>query len=147
MDRVFVNDEWRDRFPTTTVQNLVAPSSDHSAIYFQIRIWRPVVRRARFRFENSWLREKRCSEIVRECWQQNQNNSIEYIIDLCARQLKVWGDQLSKSFKEKLSQCRERMDRFRGGADLFSLQCYTEAMKEHSKLLWQQEDFWRQRAK
>lgn len=69
LDRVFVSDDWRDRFPTNTVQNLIAPSSDHSALYLQIRIWTPVARRSHFRFENSWLREKRCSEIVRECWQ------------------------------------------------------------------------------
>lgn len=53
---------------TNSVKNLVAPTSDHSALYFQIKIWRLVARRSRFRFENSWLREKRCSEIMMDCW-------------------------------------------------------------------------------
>lgn len=39
------------------------------------------------------------------------------------------------------------MNRFRGGLDAFSRQCYTEVMKEYSKVLSQQEDFWKQRAK
>lgn len=67
LDRVFVNDRWRDQFPLCKVQNLVAPTSDHSALYFQVQVWRPATRRVRFRFENSWLREKRCGEIVNEC--------------------------------------------------------------------------------
>lgn len=38
------------------------------------------------------------------------------------------------------------MNRFRGASYVFSVQCYNEAI-EYSKLLSQQEDFWRQRAK
>lgn len=147
MDRVFVSDGWRELFPNNSVQNTVAPSSDHSALFFQIQIWRPIPRRTRFRFENAWLREKRCSEIVHDCWQQSRDNSIEKRINLCAKELKAWGDRLSKKFKESLSKCRERMNRFRGGMDAFSQQCFKEAMKEYSKLLSQQEDFWKQRAK
>lgn len=147
LDRVFVCERWRDGFPTNKVQNLVAPTSDHSAIYFQVQIWKPVPCRVRFRFENSWLREKRCSEIVKDCWHQSRDCNIKERIDLCAKELKAWGERLSKKFKENLSKCRDRMNRFRGGTDLFSQQCYTEAMKEYSKLLSQLEDFWKQRAK
>lgn len=42
LDRVFVSDEWRNQFPVNKVQNLVAPSSDHSAIYFQVQVWKPI---------------------------------------------------------------------------------------------------------
>lgn len=89
LDRVFVNNDWRVRFPSSCVHNLVASSSDHSALYLQINIWRPVTRRSRFRFENSWLRERRCSEIVQECWQQSPNRSVKERIELCAQELKT----------------------------------------------------------
>lgn len=147
LDRVFVCDRWRDCFQTSTVHNLVAPTSDHSALFFHVQVWRPVTRRAQFRFETSWLRERRCSEIVEDCWQQSRDISIEFRIDLCARELKAWGDRLVKRFEENLGKCRERMNHFRGGVDAFSQQCYAEALKYYTKLLSQQEDFWKQRAK
>lgn len=93
------------------VQNLVAPTSDHSALFFQIQVWQPVTRKMCFRFENSWLREKRCSEIVKECWHRSKGGNIGEIIDLCAQELKAWGERLSKKFKESLSKCRERMNK------------------------------------
>lgn len=42
LDRVFVNEGWRSMFPTNRVQNLVAPSSNHSALFLQVSVWRPV---------------------------------------------------------------------------------------------------------
>lgn len=48
LDRVFVNEGWKLLFPTNKVQNLIAPSSDHSAIFLQVGVWRPISRRYRF---------------------------------------------------------------------------------------------------
>lgn len=72
LDRVFVNEDWRGKFAVHKVQNLVAPTSDHSAIFLQLSTWRPVPCGYHFRFENSWLREDRCSYIVATCWEQNK---------------------------------------------------------------------------
>lgn len=49
----------------------------------------------------------------------------------------MWGERVSKNFKEKVAQCRGRMERFRDGTDSFSVQCYREASKESSILLSQ----------
>lgn len=99
LDRVFVSDEWRNRFPMNKMQNLVAPSSDHSAIYFQVQMWRPITRRARFRFENSWLRERRCSEIVKDCWECTREASVEKRIATVLVNLKLGGIGCQKSLK------------------------------------------------
>lgn len=147
LDRVFVNEEWQRLFPTNKVQNLIAPTSDHSAIFLQVSVWRQVPNGYRFRFENSWLKEERCSEIVADCWAKNEGRDIADKIESCATSLKVWGERVAKNFKEKLNGCRGRMERFRSGTDSFSVQCYKEATKEYSILLSQQEDFWKQRAK
>ncbi|KAL8147586.1 hypothetical protein AgCh_005052 [Apium graveolens] len=76
------------------------PLEDHSALFFQVQVWRHVTRRARFRFENSWLRERRYSEIVEDCWQNSRGSSVELRIDLCARELKAWGDRKLLSQQE-----------------------------------------------
>lgn len=52
-----------------------------------------------------------------------------------------------RDFKNRLKRSRERMYRFRGLSDSFSLQCLREAEAEYSMILAHQEDFWKQRAK
>lgn len=51
LDRVCVNDAWRGLFPSNKVLNLISPTSDHSALFLQISVWRPVQGGFRFRFE------------------------------------------------------------------------------------------------
>lgn len=75
-----------------------------------------------FRFENYWLKEERFSEIVMECWKKYENLSITERIDYCAQDLKAWGEILSKSFKNRLKRCGERMNHFQGFNDVFSMQ-------------------------
>lgn len=104
-------------------------------------VWRPVPRAFRFRFKNSWLKEERCSEIVAECWQSNEGEELADKINKCAIRLKEWGDKMARRFKEKLGNCRKRMDQFRDRDDSFSVQCYHEAAKEYAKLLQQEEIF------
>lgn len=147
LDRVCVNNDWMEMFPSSKVTNLIAPTSDHSTIFLQITVWRQIPRGFRFRFENSWLREEGCGTVVETVWKKNGGNSFTQKLDMCARELRLWGDRLGKNFKEKLDQNRVRMNQYRGRTDAFSVQCYNDSVREYSKLLSQQEDFWRQRAK
>lgn len=147
LDRVFVNEDWRFLFPTNKVQNLIAPTSDHSSLFLQVSVWRPRTRGYRFRFENCWLREEGCSDIVMESWKKIENVDIRRRIEMCGTELKKWGDKLVQDFKHRLRKCRDTMDRFCGLRDQFSIQCFREAEAEYSKILGQQEIFWKQRAK
>lgn len=63
----------------------------------------------RFRFENCWLREKRCSDIVLESWTKTENLELQQRIGICAIELKNWGGRLVKDFKDRLRRSRERI--------------------------------------
>lgn len=80
----FVHEECRGIFPMNKVRNLVAPSSDHSAIILQVSVWRETPRGFRFRFENSWLKEDRYSEIVDKCWQRYGEMAIGEKKQMCS---------------------------------------------------------------
>ncbi|KAL8099132.1 hypothetical protein AgCh_031712 [Apium graveolens] len=147
VDRVCVNDSWRSLFPLNKVVNLIAPTSDHSAIYQHVHVWRPVQRGCRFRFENAWLREEGCGKVVEDCWKNNGHFDIFQKLEVCANELTSWGKKMVSQFEERIKQCRQRMDRFKGHSDAFSVQCYREAMENYEKILAQQDDFWKQRAK
>ncbi|XP_074342053.1 uncharacterized protein LOC141679451 [Apium graveolens] len=147
LDRVFVNEGCKSLFPTNKVYNLIAPSSDHSAIFLQVSVWRPVARNYKFRFENCWLRESRCSDIVAESWRRTEGLNMEQRIEVCGFELKKWGDTLVKDFQKRLQRVRETLERFRGLYDAYSVQCLREAETEYAKILVQKEDFWKQRVK
>lgn len=66
---------------------------------------------------------------------------------MCGIELKKWGEKVIQGFKHKLRRCRETMDRFCGLRDQFAVQCFREAEAKYSKILSQQELFWKQRAK
>lgn len=121
LDRVCVNDSWRSLFPLHKVVNLIAPTSDHSAIYLQVHVWRPVQRGCRFRFENAWLREEGCGKVVEDCWKNNGHLDIFQKIEVCANELTSWGKKMVSQFEERIKQCRQRMDRFKGHSDAFSV--------------------------
>lgn len=147
LDRACATDEWVNMFPTSKLTNLIAPTSDHSAIHLQISVWRQIPRGFRFRFENSWLREEGCNIVVDKVWKQTRGKIFYEKLDECARDLRTWGKRLGINFKDQIAQSRKRMAQYRGRSDAFSVQCYNDSLKEYSKLLAQQEDFWRQRAK
>lgn len=49
LDRACATDNWLNMFQSYKLINLVAPTSDHSAILLQISVWRQIPRGFRFR--------------------------------------------------------------------------------------------------
>ena len=63
LDRAMANQEWSILFNATYVFNLETLTSDHSALFLDF-MEKPKIRKRRFRFENAWLKEAECREIV-----------------------------------------------------------------------------------
>lgn len=59
----------------------------------------------------------------------------------------IMGKKFGMNCKEKIAQSRRRMNQYHEKIDEFSTQCYDNSLKQYYKLLAQQEDFWKQRAK
>lgn len=70
---------------------------------------------------------------------KTENDPIGQIIEVCAMELKRWGERLIKDFKHRLQKCRDKMDRVRGLRDPFSIWCLgeAEAKAKYSKILAQ----------
>lgn len=64
LDRILVSDSWLNLFDNAKATSFEASSSDH----LPLAMWpnpKPSVRRVKqFRFENVWIRESRCREII-----------------------------------------------------------------------------------
>ncbi|XP_024039536.1 uncharacterized protein LOC112098144 [Citrus clementina] len=76
LDRALASNSWIHFFPRAKVISLEASCSDHLPIFLDPA---PVVRTPRvkkFHFENIWLRESDCVEVVKDSWASSISVSI-----------------------------------------------------------------------
>lgn len=69
LDRVLANTQWLSVFHMAKVYNMEGSPSDHSPL---LLIPEHLIRgnkRRHFRFENAWLTEAMCSQIIKNCWE------------------------------------------------------------------------------
>nr|POE55075.1 hypothetical protein CFP56_26656 [Quercus suber] len=123
LDRAVATTDWIDKFPATKVAHLECGSSDHKPLIIrlkeiQIKQQRP------WRFEQMWLEDTGCSEVVDLAWKRNFPGNpiaqVEEKIKECQVKLKQWSrvsfGSINRSLKEKkqlLKQAKQRA--IRGG--------------------------------
>jgi hypothetical protein len=73
VDRVFVNADWNQLFPNSSVSSLTRYLSDHVRIIVSISTHIP--RPANFRFENSWTYIPSCGPLIQNSWNSAQDHS------------------------------------------------------------------------
>lgn len=82
------NQAWFELFPEASLENLVAPASDHYPILLnRTPVVRPHLTKRSFRFENAWKLEPGFDYMVNECWQTTSEDDI-----LPRQKTFCWGD-------------------------------------------------------
>ncbi|KAH9790374.1 reverse transcriptase domain-containing protein [Citrus sinensis] len=148
LDRAFASSSWRDKFPNAQVQSIEADSSDHLPIFLDpIHNFHPASRVSRFRFENLWLREADCEQIVRCSWDDTTDLLIQQKLSVCGSKLMNWGGHMVRDFRSRLKEYKTRMRTLRGRRDTEGLMEFTEVRKRYNELLHSHGIFWKQRAK
>ena len=74
LDRAVATVEWIEMFPTTKVQHLECGSLDHKPILILPK-GIPKRRREPWRFEQMWLEDPRCKEVVVSAWERSVGGS------------------------------------------------------------------------
>lgn len=144
LDRGMANNEWMNWFPRE-VRVLEVSTSDHLPLYICLnrQVYRP--RERRFRFENSWIKESDCRNIIHQCWNmEGLDDIVEKMVRCCAK-LEEGG--LLKELKAKMEVCRKDMRKFRSRRDSKGVLQYNRVRWEYLCLLEKQEIYWKQRAK
>lgn len=121
--------------------------SDHSPIFLDPKVIDVPRRKKRFRFENAWLSEPLCLQIVKDNWDFNKDDSITHKVQQCGEQLEIWGREVTGCFSKTLKVCKAQMKQHRNGRDEHAIQSYNEAKNQLHLILDQREIFWRQRSK
>ncbi|XP_074350142.1 uncharacterized protein LOC141689683 [Apium graveolens] len=87
LDRGFATQAWKDLFPDAEVNVLEMTTSDHIPSYLHLNKKIYVPKDRRFMFENTWLHEKECVNVVRRSWEFTHGRSIMDKLTYCGLQL------------------------------------------------------------
>ncbi|XP_060962336.1 uncharacterized protein LOC133032418 [Cannabis sativa] len=129
LNRALVTHGWNDLFPDARLQNLEISASDHCPILLNLNLFRKVVSLKKFRFENAWVREPMCHQIVHDNWDVHESNSLSSKIKCCSTALAEWG----KDITGHKTQHKEAQNR------LFEVLAQKEVFwKQRSKQMWLQ---------
>ncbi|XP_074352278.1 uncharacterized protein LOC141691438 [Apium graveolens] len=110
LDRGWANNLWRSMFPMAEVQVLEVATSDHLPLFLNLQRQVFEVKERRFRFENSWVKEKDCREIVKQSWRGNDSQDLMTKIIMCCNRLQEWGERIKNDegeWKETTEEIQE----------------------------------------
>ncbi|XP_074351494.1 uncharacterized protein LOC141690607 [Apium graveolens] len=147
LDKGLANRAWSDLFPQEEVQVMEMATSDHLPLYLHLhkKVFQPNGRR--FRFKNSWLREKECEIVINNGWNEALASEIMENIKLCGLKLQEWGGGLANEYKQQGRVFRAKLRKLRSHRDSLGINMYNEVRWQYMNLLEKQEVYWRQRAK
>ncbi|XP_019194790.1 PREDICTED: uncharacterized protein LOC109188615 [Ipomoea nil] len=87
LDRILASESWLDLFEGARAQSLPTLYSDHLPLVLTPVALPRVRKRARFCFDNMWLREEACREIVAHSWNRTVGLDTLDRVEVCARDI------------------------------------------------------------
>ena len=122
LDRAVTTTNWLDMFLATKVVHLECDSSDHKPLIIRLK-GNQIKQRRPWRFEQMWLEDTRCSEVVDLAWRRNfPGNPIAQVegkIKECQVKLKQWSHvsfgSINRSLVEKQQLRQAKQKAIRGG--------------------------------
>lgn len=117
LDRGVATQAWCALFPDADVKVLEVAPSDHLPLSLQLNMRVYVPKAKQFRFENFWIKEKDCLNVVKNRWESTVGDDIMSRIQFCCIKLEEWGGGMKQEFKIKLDDCRKRLKHLRSKRD------------------------------
>ena len=115
LDKNFANNEWLICFGGLSVHHLNCSTFDHSPLWIQPEILDPTIQEKPFRFEEMWLAEKGCTNMVKIEWDKHRldNNAAGIVpkIEMCGLALKRWSSRNFGSIQRELQLNRNYLQR------------------------------------
>lgn len=127
LDRAMADSKWWEAFHSAQLFNLDHICSDHSPIFLQPKMEQRIISKRKFRFENAWLTDSMCLEIVKSSCNLDRNMSISKKLEGCKHTLHDWGHKLTGNFKERIRVCKTALKKLRGRRDERATRQYKEA--------------------
>ncbi|GLT59228.1 hypothetical protein SLA2020_320600 [Shorea laevis] len=154
LDRGLATYAWKGAFPQAKVRLLPALSSDHKPLWITLdgRYNCMNGNRGRFLFEEMWLRDNSCRNVVESSWSSAGTNggweSLLQKVQVCADNLASWNVRHFGHVRRRLQQCIKNIE------SLSNLPLSDDVLSEEQQLtaeleewLEREEVMWRQRSR
>ncbi|KAK1351379.1 hypothetical protein POM88_054400 [Heracleum sosnowskyi] len=135
LDRAVVTDSWLNEFPLAKLYNLEGSTSDHSPVILVPKKSESRQFQAHFKFENAWLIDPMCFQLVKENWDDDVGRDIQQKVRKCGEVLKKWGKDTTSNFGFQIKKYKAELKQYRGERDVYSIQLYEEAKCKLHKVL------------
>lgn len=148
IDRCFVNVNWQDCWPDTSVMHGLVMGSDHCPLIVNCA---PVNVRGKwpFRFEAFWTKEDDCKDIItKSCDEVYEGDSLgrwQKKLNLCRARLKEWSKRKFRQRKEYIEMLTKHLGDLQGNWNENIEQIHDVSL-QLDRLWKQEESYWKQRS-
>ena len=143
LDRALICPQWRNLFPLARLVNMEVSISDHSPLWLDLGLNRARRFPRRFKFENAWVREPMCRQIILDLWLKHHAGPFSLKLQCCSTALAEWGRNITGRFTERILKCNNMLKQIKGRRDEASILKYKEVHEELFEALTQKEIYWR----
>lgn len=77
-------------FPDAVVRIIEVSTSDHLPLFLDLNIRVYVEKRKHFKYENVWIKENDCYNIIKDCWTDESSGDILDKMGRCCVKLEEW---------------------------------------------------------
>ncbi|XP_030487638.2 uncharacterized protein LOC115704575 [Cannabis sativa] len=127
LDRALASQHWLDHYNSAKLFNIDVTSSDHTPLLLVPCSYDTAAPKRRFRFENCWLREPMCAQVIKDSWSSCPSDAITEKIAHCSNILQTWGDSYSGNFKDRIKHLKQEVQYWKKGRDALSVNKHKEA--------------------
>ena len=150
LDRVFVQAEWIDEFPSLAVTILKRSISDHCPLLLQSSCmdWGP----RPFKFQDAWLSHSGCMDTIEKVWKKSKESSLMEKLKHVKDELKVWNVENFGNIDTNISLRENDIQRWDNVANIRDLEpdeIQTRAMAQLELWEWlkRKEIYWAQNSR
>lgn len=151
LDRVFANRHWSSLFLKAQCFNGPMVGSDHAPIQLVLEYKNHKGNR-RFRFEEMWLEQRDCYEVIKQAWETNESaqhlQDIKQKLNACKSSLIHWSKNVFKHNISEINKVRRQLQL------IYDMRLDEEGQMEERDLkskvdaLWKREEiYWKQRSR
>ncbi|KAL5541681.1 hypothetical protein UlMin_009391 [Ulmus minor] len=156
LDMMLGNSGWLDIFPNSLVHHLNLWGSDHRPLLVELlradessivgKNWK----RGRFHFEDAWVDEVDCSNIIKDHWRSIPAVNLDGVANklrMCATDLESWNLESFRRLKMQVRKAKAAFDRIDKNLPNHNWREHQSLEKTLDALRYKEERYWKQRSK
>ncbi|KAL0010115.1 hypothetical protein SO802_005223 [Lithocarpus litseifolius] len=152
LDRGLANDAWFLKFPGSIVHHLQCTSSDHCPLLINLLSLDPSPKKRIFKFEEMWLLDERCAEMVEASWSSysvgHRDSDILKRVEICGRDLAWWNHNIFGNVRKELINKKALLVEAESAAIVSGQNGRVRKLKEEINILLDREArMWSQRSR